>query len=126
MKIQEKQIWVTWLINEVYTISNKEMETVIKELPKGKACDSDNIAAELLQSRGEKGIEIRSVLINKIFKSGHILEDFRKSIFVTVPKVNRAQECSDFRKIILISHASKAVKLTRPGLSKPRARSTLA
>src|SRR5688572_15843687 len=36
------------LINEVYTISSEEIETVIKELPKGKACGSDNIGAELL------------------------------------------------------------------------------
>ena len=42
------------LVNEVYTISSEEIETVIKELPKGKACGSDNIAAELLQSMGKK------------------------------------------------------------------------
>src|SRR5688572_4034258 len=35
------------LVNKVYTISSEEIETVIKELPKGKACGSDNIAAEL-------------------------------------------------------------------------------
>ena len=84
------------LINKVYMISSEEIETVIKELPKGKACGSDNIAAELLQSMGEKGKESISRLINKIYKYGHIPEEFRKSIFVPVPKVNRAQECSDF------------------------------
>ena len=93
----------------LYTISSKEIETVIKELPKGKACGSDNIAADLLQSMGEKGIETMSRLINKIYKSGHIPEEFRKSIFVPVPKVNRAQECSDFRTIPLIAHASKVL-----------------
>src|SRR5690349_23122896 len=58
---------------------------------------------------GEKGVEIMSRLINKIYKSGHIPEYFRKSIFVPVPKVNRAQVCSDFRTIALISHASKVL-----------------
>src|SRR5688572_18006762 len=57
------------LVNEVYTISSEKIETVIKELPKGKACGSDNIAAELLQSMGKKGMEIMSRLINKIYKS---------------------------------------------------------
>src|SRR5688572_31564901 len=88
-------------------ISSEELETVIKELPKGKACGSDNIAAELLQSMGEKGIEIMSRLINMIYKSRHIPEDFRK--VVPVPKVNRAQGCSDFRTIALISHALKVL-----------------
>ena len=42
------------LVHEVYTISSEEIETVIKKLPKGKACGSDNIAAELLQSMERK------------------------------------------------------------------------
>ena len=48
-------------------------------------------------------------LINKIFKSWYIPEDFRNSIFVPFPKVSRAQECNDFRTIALISHASKVL-----------------
>src|SRR3989442_13073625 len=46
-------------------------------------------------------------LINKIYKSGYIPEDFRESIFVSIPKVSKAQECGGFRTIELISHASK-------------------
>src|SRR5437899_5247894 len=97
------------LVNEVYTISSEEIEAVIKDLPKGKACGSDNISAELLKGMGEKGIEIMTNLINKIFKSGYIPEDFRNSIFVPFPKVSRAHECNDFRTIALISHASKVL-----------------
>src|SRR6184192_3312668 len=58
---------------------------------------------------GEKGVEIMTSLINKIYKSGYIPEDFRNSIFVPFPKVSRAQECNDFRTIALISHASKVL-----------------
>src|SRR4051812_2889142 len=46
-------------------------------------------------------------LINKIYNSGYIPVDFRKSIIIPVPKVSLAQECNDFRTIALISHASK-------------------
>ena len=35
------------LVNEVYTISSEEIQEVIKELPKGKACGEENIPAEL-------------------------------------------------------------------------------
>src|SRR3989442_13308561 len=69
---------------------------------------------------GEKGIQIMTRLINKIYKSGYIPEDFRESIFVPIPKVSKAQECGDFRTIALISHASKVllhlggVALVRP------------
>ena len=58
---------------------------------------------------GEKGIEIMTSLINKIFRSVYIPDDFRNSIFVPFSKVSRAQECNDFRTIALISHASKVL-----------------
>src|SRR2546425_298187 len=83
--------------NEVYTICSEEIEAVIRDLPKGKACGSDNVSAELLQCMGEKGIQIMTRLINKIYKSGYIPEDFREKIFVPVSKVSKAQECGDFR-----------------------------
>src|SRR5437867_9220869 len=68
--------------SEVYTICSEEIEAVIRDLPKGKACGSDNISAELLQCMGERGV---TRLINKIYQSGFIPEDFRKSIFVPIP-----------------------------------------
>ena len=95
------------VVNEDYVISSDEIETVIKDLPKGKACGDDNISVELLQGMGEKGLEVMTSLINKIYKSGYIPEDFRKSIFVPFPKISITQECNDFRTIALISHASK-------------------
>ena len=54
-------------------------------------------------------MEIMTSLIYKIYESGYIPEDFRKSILVSVPKVSRAQECSDFRTNALISHAPKVL-----------------
>src|SRR6478735_2013427 len=95
------------LANEVYEISKEEIRKVINELPKDKACGEDNISAELLQYMGEEGIETISRLINMIYKSGYISEDFRKSIFVPLPKINKTQDSNDFRTIALISHASK-------------------
>jgi hypothetical protein len=48
------------LVGEEYTIRRKEIESVIKKLPEEKAYGEDNICAELLQSMGEKGMEIMS------------------------------------------------------------------
>jgi len=95
------------LVHEVYNISELEIKNVISGLPKDKACGEDTISAELLQCMGEEGIETVTRLINKIYTSGYIPEDFRRSIFVPLPKVNKAQDCSEYRTIALISHASK-------------------
>ena len=83
------------LVYEAEAITRKEIESVIKQLPKGNGCGNDNIAAELLQGMGDKGMEIMTSLITKIYRSRYIPEDFRKSIFVPLPKVSRAQEYSD-------------------------------
>ena len=93
-------------VNEFYSTSS---EAVIKKLPKGKACSNDNISAELLQEMRENGIAIMTSLINKIYQSCYILEDFRRSIFVSVPKINSALERNDFRTIAPKSHASKVL-----------------
>src|SRR2546425_11700258 len=42
------------LMIEVYTISSEEIEAVIKNLPKGKACGRDKISAELRKGMGRK------------------------------------------------------------------------
>src|SRR2546425_8216877 len=49
--------------SEVHTISSEEIEAVIRNLPKGKACGSDNISAELLQCMKERGVQIMTRLI---------------------------------------------------------------
>ena len=74
------------LVYEAEAIIRKEIKSVIKQLPKGKACGNDNIAAELLQGMGDKGMEIMTILINKIYRSGYIPEDFRKSILYRCQK----------------------------------------
>ena len=61
---------------------------MIEDLPKGKTCCNDNISAELLQGMGEKGIEIVTNLINKVYKSEYIPEDFRKGVLVPISKVS--------------------------------------
>ena len=66
---------------EVYSISVEEIKEIIKNLPKEKAYGDDNIPAELLQCLREEGIEITSKLINKIYNSGCIPQDFCKKHF---------------------------------------------
>jgi len=92
---------------EKCVILEMEVMTAIQKLSKNKATGDDNIPAEFIQSLGDKGITAITRLMNKIYNTGNIPDDFLKTVFITVPKVNHAQECADFRTISLISHASK-------------------
>lgn len=46
-------------------------------------------------------------VINEIYETGILPENFVQSIFIHIPKVNKAKNFGDFRTISLISHASK-------------------
>jgi len=83
-----------------------EVAAIIQKLTRNKATGADNIPAEFIQSLGEKGIQTITRLMNKIYNTGIIPDDFLQIIFITVPKV-QAQECADFRTISLISQTSK-------------------
>ena len=44
-----------------------------------------------------------------------------KSVFIPIPKKGNAKECSNYRTIALISHASKVMlKFSKPGFSNTR------
>ena len=47
------------------------------------------------------------------------LQDWRRSVFIPIPKKGNAKECSNYCTIALISHASKVrLKFSKPGFSK--------
>ena len=92
---------------ESCSISETEIKLIIEKLTRNKATGSDSIPAEFLQTLGETGIQLITRLINKIYNTGIIPDDFLTNVFITIPKVSRAQDCADFRTISLISHTSK-------------------
>jgi len=93
--------------DEECIIMEEEVKMVIQKLSKNKAPGEDNIPAEFLQSLGDTGLQLITKLMNNIYKTGKIPDNFAKNIFITIPKIPKAQECSDFRTISLISHTSK-------------------
>ena len=42
-------------------------------------------------------------------KFGKLTEDWKRSIFIPIPKKGNAKECSNYRPVALISHASKVM-----------------
>ena len=92
---------------EVCVISEIKIKTVVQKLTRNKATGANNIPAEFIQTLGENRIQAITKLMNKIYNTGIITDDFLQTIFITVPKVQQAQGCADFRTISLISHTSK-------------------
>ena len=45
------------------------------------------------------------------------IENWKRSVFIPIPKKGNAKECSNYHTIALISHASKCSKFSKPGFS---------
>ena len=92
---------------EGQSILQDEVRAALHKMKDGKAFGPDNIAIEMLKSLEEIGIVQLTTLLNKIYETGHIPEDLKKSIFVPIPKKPAATECDQFRTISLMSHVTK-------------------
>ena len=93
--------------NEEDEPRREEVEKAIKELKKGKSPGCDNITAEEIQASGEAGINIYHILVKNIWRTGIWPLDWKRAIFIILPKKGDLKLCSTHSTISLISHASK-------------------
>ena len=84
-----------------------EVEAAIKALKDGKSPGCDEISAELIKASGDEGIQVYHKLCCKIWRTGQWPQNWKRAVFVPLPKKGDLQLCSNYRTISLISHASK-------------------
>ena len=84
-----------------------EIEWAIKNLKKEKSPGIDNITAEMIQASGEAGIKVYYEMCKKIWNTGKWPTDWKRAVFIPIPKKVDTQDCSNYHTISLISHASK-------------------
>ena len=89
------------------SILKSEVELAMKNSPEGKAPGEDGINTEMLKHLDQFGIDTMTELFNDIYDSGHIPEELLQSVFITIPKKQKATKCEDFRTISLMPHIMK-------------------
>ena len=72
-----------------------------------KANGGDRIPAELFQVLQDIADNVQHSICQQIWKTQQSPQDWKRSVFIPTPKKGNAKECSDYRTIALISHASK-------------------
>ena len=72
-----------------------------------KASGGDGIPVELFQILKEDAAKVLHSIWQHICKTQQWPQDWKKSVFIPIPKKGNAKECSDYHTIALISHASK-------------------
>ena len=72
-----------------------------------KARGDDGIPAELFQILKDDTVKVLHSIGQQIWKTQQWSQDWKSSVFIPIPKKGNAKECSNYRTIALISHASK-------------------
>ena len=84
-----------------------EVEWAIKSFKDAKSPGSDKIQAEMIKASGLEGTKVYHKLCTKIWQTGQWPTDKKRAIFIALPKKGDLHQCSNYRTISLISHASK-------------------
>ena len=72
-----------------------------------KASGGDGIPVELFQILKDDAVKLLHSICQQIWKTQQWPQDWKRSVFIPIPKKGNAKECSNYRTIALISHASK-------------------
>ena len=84
-----------------------------------KASGGDRIPAEPFQILKDDAVKVLSSICQQIWKTRQWPQDWKRSVFIPVPKKGNAKECSNYCTIALISHASKVMlKILRARLQQ--------
>ena len=74
-----------------------------------KARGGDGIPAEQFQILKDDAVKVLHSICQQILKIQEWPQDWKWLIFIPIPKKDNAKECSNYRTIALISHASKVM-----------------
>ena len=74
-----------------------------------KASGGDGIPVELFQILKDDAVKVLQSICQQMWKTQQCPQDWKRSVFIPIPKKGNAKECSSYCTIALISHASKVM-----------------
>ena len=74
-----------------------------------KASRCDGIPVELFQILKDDAVKVLHSICQQIWKTQQWPQDWKRSIFIPIPKKGNAKECSNYHTVALISHVSKVM-----------------
>ena len=67
------------------------------------------ISVELFQILKDNAVKVLHSICQQIWKTQQWPQDWKRSVFLPIPKKANDKECSNYHRIALISHASKVM-----------------
>ena len=86
-----------------------EVKWALGSITTNKASEGDRIPVELFQILKDDAMKVLHSICQHILKTQQWPQDWKRLVFIPVSKKDCAKECSNYRTIALISHASKVM-----------------
>ena len=111
--IQERSQWPD---NHVGVVTHVELEMLecevkwaLDSITMNKASGSDGIQVQLFQILNDDAVKVLHSICQQVWKTQQWPQDWKRSIFIPIPKKGSAKECLNYWTITLISHTSKVM-----------------
>ena len=78
-----------------------EVKWALGSITTNKASGGDGIPAD--------AVKVLYSIYQQIWKTQQWPQDWKRSVFIPIPKKGNAEGCSDYSTIVLVSHASKEI-----------------
>ena len=86
-----------------------EVKWVLGSITVNKAGGGDGIPVALFQILTDDAVKVLHSICQQIWKTQQWPQDWKRSVFIPIPKKGNAKECSNYHTTALISHASKVM-----------------
>ena len=86
-----------------------EVKWALESITMNKATAGDVIPAELFQILNDDAVKVLHSICQQIWKVQQWPQDWKRSVFIPIPKKGNAKECSNYHTTAFISHSSKVM-----------------
>ena len=86
-----------------------EVKWALGSITTNKGSGGDGIPAELFQILKDNAVKVLYSICQQVGKTQQCPQDWKRSVFIPIPKKGNAKECSNYCTIALTSHASKVM-----------------
>ena len=86
-----------------------EVKWALESITTNKASGGDRIPVELFQILKDDAVKVLHSICQQIWKTQQWPQDWKRSVFIPIPKKGIAKECLNYHTIALISHAIKVM-----------------
>ena len=90
-------------------ILEREVKWALGSMTMNKASEGDEIPVELFQILKDGAVKVLPTICQQIWTTQQWPQDWKRSVFIPIPKKGNAEECSNYCPVALTSNASKVI-----------------